>query len=58
MEEMDLKDVFFFKCFFFGMEGARDGIGWGGDVTDGREGEGMLNFNFIFQKTWVEPGNP
>ena len=24
----------------------------------GMEGEGMLNFHFIFQKTWAEPGNP
>ena len=22
-----------------------------------RGGEGLLNFNLIFQKTWVEPGN-
>ena len=21
-------------------------------------GEGFLNFHFIFQKTWAEPGNP
>ena len=27
---------------------------------DGREGEGrvLLNFHFIFQKAWAEPGNP
>ena len=23
-----------------------------------REGKGLLSFHFIFQKPWVEPGNP
>ena len=50
----DFLDLFFepalhyidFK-FLFGVEGAWDGI----------LGEGLLNFNKIFQKTWAEPGN-
>ena len=40
--------------FWSGSKGPFDGIGWGGDSGDG-EGtgwDGLLNFHFIFQKTW------
>ena len=42
---------------FFLFERTLDGIGWGGE-GEGRGGEGLLNFHFIFQKTWAEPGKP
>ena len=46
LDEMYLKNVFFFFIFFFGVEG---GFGWGGEGKgDGRGLEGLLNFYFIF----------
>ena len=43
----------FFKDFFVGAGFVLGGEGKGmGGVVN------LLNFHFIFQKTWVEPGNP
>ena len=46
-----------------GRGGEGNWIRWKGREGEGRGGEGrgeerLLNFHFIFQKTWVEPGNP
>ena len=35
-----------------------EGLGWERRGGNGMEGEGLLNFPIIFQKTWAEPGNP
>ena len=45
--------VIFLKIFFVGAGFVLGGEGKGmGGVVN------LLNFHFIFQKTWVEPGNP
>ena len=43
------------KGFGGGGLGGKGGKGMGGD---GMGKKRLLNFNFIFQKTWVEPGHP
>ena len=54
-------EVFF---IIFLLERTLDEIGWEGEGEgegrggEGRGGKGLLNFHFIFQKTWAEPGIP